>query len=135
MSETGTPTPDPARPAVEPTWSRSERTVPRVVLRPLQEFLQTSTSGAILLFAAVVVALLWANSPWKDAYDELWLTRVSVGVGSWSLDKDLRFWIDDGLMALFFVLVGLRDQARGRLRRAARSDGPRCCPRSQRSAG
>ena len=119
MSETGTPAPDPVRPAMEPTWSRSERTVPRVILRPLQEFLQTSTSGAILLFAAVVVALLWANSPWKESYDELWLTRVSVGIGSWSLDKDLRFWIDDGLMALFFVLVGLeikREVVSGELR-------------------
>ncbi len=119
MSETGMPAPDPVRPAMEPTWSRSERTVPRVILRPLQEFLQTSTSGAILLFAAVVVALLWANSPWKDSYHDLWLTRVSVGVGSWSLDKDIRFWIDDGLMALFFVLVGLeikREVVSGELR-------------------
>ena len=119
MSESGTPTPGSARPAVEPTWSRSDRTVPRVVLRPLQEFLQTSTSGAILLFAAVVVALLWANSPWKDAYDELWLTRVSVGVGSWSIDKDVRFWIDDGLMTLFFLVVGLeikREVVSGELR-------------------
>jgi NhaA family Na+:H+ antiporter len=119
MSESGTPTPGSARPAVEPTWSRSDRTVPRVVLRPLQEFLQTSTSGAILLFAAVIVALLWANSPWKDAYDELWLTRVSVGVGSWAIDKDVRFWIDDGLMTLFFLLVGLeikREVVSGELR-------------------
>jgi len=119
MSESGTPTPRPARPAVEPTWSRSDRIVPRVVLRPLQEFLQTSTAGAILLFGAVVVALLWANSPWKDAYDRLWLTRVSVGVGSWALDEVLRFWIDDGLMALFFLLVGLeikREVVSGELR-------------------
>ncbi len=119
MSESGTPTPGPGRPAVEPTWSRSDRAVPRVVLRPLQEFLQTATSGAILLFAAVVIALLWANSPWKVAYEELWLTRVSVGVGSWAIDKDLRFWIDDGLMALFFVLVGLeikREVVSGELR-------------------
>jgi Na+:H+ antiporter, NhaA family len=119
MSESRTPPPGPARPGVEPTWSRSDRTVPRVVLRPLQEFLQTATSGAILLFAAVVVALLWANSPWKDAYEELWLTRVSVGVGSWAIDKDIRFWIDDGLMALFFLLVGLeikRELVSGELR-------------------
>ena len=64
MSDAGPPTPEARPPAVEPTWSRSERAVPRVFLRPLQEFLKTSTSGAILLFAAVVVALLWANSPW-----------------------------------------------------------------------
>jgi NhaA family Na+:H+ antiporter len=119
MSESGTPTVEPGRPAVEPTWLRSDRTVPRVFLRPLQEFLQTATSGAILLFAAVVVALLWANSPWKSSYEALWLTRVSLGVGSWAIDKDLRFWIDDGLMTLFFLLVGLeikREVVSGELR-------------------
>jgi NhaA family Na+:H+ antiporter len=90
-----------------------------VFLRPLQEFLQTSTSGAILLFAAVIVALLWANSPWRAAYHEVWLTRVTVGVGSWAIDQDLRFWIDDGLMTLFFLLVGLeikREVVSGELR-------------------
>lgn len=119
MSDAGPPTPEARPPAVEPTWARSERAVPRVFLRPLQEFLKTSTSGAFLLFAAVIVALLWANSPWKVTYHELWLTRVTVGVGSWALDKDLRFWIDDGLMSLFFVLVGLeikREVVSGELR-------------------
>ncbi|MEO8477545.1 MAG: Na+/H+ antiporter NhaA [Actinomycetota bacterium] len=119
MSDAGPPTPETRPLAVELTWSRSERAVPRVVLRPLQEFLKTSTSGAFLLFAAVIVALLWANSPWKVTYHELWLTRVTVGVGSWALDKDLRFWIDDGLMSLFFVLVGLeikREVVSGELR-------------------
>ena len=119
MSVAGPPPPDDGLPAVEPTWSRSDRAVPRVFLRPLQEFLETATSGAILLFVAVVAALLWANSPWKDAYHELWLTRVTVGVGGWAIDKDLRFWIDDGLMTLFFLLVGLeikREVVSGELR-------------------
>jgi len=119
MSDTGPSAPDTGPPAVEPTWSRSDRIVPRVFLRPLQEFLETATSGAILLFAAVVVALVWANSPWKDGYHELWLTRVTVGVGSWAIDQDLHFWIDDGLMTLFFLLVGLeikREVVSGELR-------------------
>ena len=100
--------------------SFGERTAwARNLAAPLRDFLSTETGGAIALLAATVAALLWANSPWKDAYDELWLTRVSVGIGSWSLDKDLRIWIDDGLMALFFVLVGLeikREVVSGELR-------------------
>jgi Na+:H+ antiporter, NhaA family len=88
-------------------FSRSDRLVPRVVLRPLQEFLRTSTSGGSVLLLAVLVALIWANSPWRDAYDRLWLTGLSIHLGGWGLDEDLRHWLNDGLMTLFFLLVGL----------------------------
>ena len=54
---------------VKPPWSRSQRLVPRRVVQPLQEFLQTSTASASLLFLAVVLALVWANSPWKAGYE------------------------------------------------------------------
>ncbi len=77
------------------------------MVRPLQEFLQASTSGGMLLVAAAIVALVWANSGAADAYERLWRTQLSVGVGGWTVAEDLRYWVNDGLMALFFLLVGL----------------------------
>jgi len=92
---------------IRASFSRSDRLVPRVVLRPLQEFLQTSTSGGVVLLVAVAVALFLANSPWRDAFDRLWRTDLSVRLGSWRLTEDLVGWVNDGLMTLFFLLVGL----------------------------
>jgi Na+:H+ antiporter, NhaA family len=88
-------------------------------VQPLQEFLQTSTASASLLFLAVVVALAWANSPWKAGYVSLFSTDLSVRLGSQDLDGDLQFWVNDGLMALFFLVVGLeikREVVSGELR-------------------
>jgi NhaA family Na+:H+ antiporter len=88
------------------------------VLRPLQEFLQTSTSSALLLFLAVVAALVWANV--GDSYEAFWHTPVSVRLGDTVIGKDLRFWVNDGLMTLFFLLVGVeikRELTTGELRR------------------
>ena len=65
------PRPIEPRDEVRPPWSRSDRLVPRSVLRPLQEFLETSIASASLLFGAVIVALIWANSPWNASYEAL----------------------------------------------------------------
>ena len=99
-------TPGPG-PAIRPTWAQSNRAVPRRVVRPLQEFLESSTSGGILLVAAAVVALIWANSPLADSYVRLWHTPISLGVGSWTVSDSLRAWVNDGLMSFFFLVVGL----------------------------
>jgi Na+:H+ antiporter, NhaA family len=77
------------------------------IVRPFQEFADKESSGGLLLITAAIVALVWANSPWGDSYTELWGTKLSVGLGSFSLEKDLTHWINDGLMAVFFLLVGL----------------------------
>jgi len=77
------------------------------VMRPFQEFAQKEASGGLLLIAAAIVALVWANSPWGDSYAALWETKLSIGLGNFSLEKDLTHWINDGLMALFFLVVGL----------------------------
>src|SRR5207248_2531248 len=53
------------------------------------------------------IALLWANSPWSASYTSLWQTRFTIGVGGFALNKPLLLWINDGLMAIFFFLVGL----------------------------
>ncbi|HEX4941251.1 MAG TPA: Na+/H+ antiporter NhaA, partial [Actinomycetota bacterium] len=88
-------------------WSRSDRPVPRRIVRPLQEFLSTTTaSGTMLLFAAVI-ALAWANSPWGDAYERFWSTPAELRLGTWAIGDDLRHWVNDGLMTLFFLVVGL----------------------------
>lgn len=107
-------------PEIRVPWSRSDRPVPRRVLRPLQEFLATSTAGATLLLAAVVLALAWANSPWSPSYETLWSARAEVRLGSWAIDLDLRQWVNEGLMTLFFLVVGLeikREFLAGELRR------------------
>jgi Na+/H+ antiporter NhaA len=79
----------------------------RNVPTPLRAFLQTEVSGAVFLLAAAVAALVWVNSPWGSSYDELWSTELSFRIGDVGLDGDLRYWVNDGLMAFFFVVVGL----------------------------
>ena len=69
------------------------------LVRPFQEFASQEASGGILLISCTVVALTWANSPWYGTYFHLWHAKL--------LSQPLHFWINDGLMALFFLLVGL----------------------------
>ena len=96
-----------------------------VGLAPLGRRLRTEAGGAGLLLAATVAALLWANSPIRDNYDAFWHTELAVRVAGAELSLDLRHWVNDGLMALFFFVVGLevkRELALGELadrRRAA----------------
>lgn len=93
-------------------------------LAPLRDFLRTEAAGGALLVGAAVVALAWANSPWKASYQSLWDTGASISVGSHTLALDLRHWVNDGLMTVFFLVVGLeikREVTTGHLagRRAA----------------
>ncbi len=74
---------------------------------PLREFLATESAGAAFIAVAAVIALVWANSPWRESYESLWSTRLSVSLGGHSIDLDLRHWVNDGLMTIFFLLVGL----------------------------
>jgi NhaA family Na+:H+ antiporter len=80
---------------------------PRRVSRALQELLSSSAAGAGLLLVAVVVALIWANSPFRGTYVDLWSTDLVLGAGRWAIREDLRHWMNDGLMTLFFLLAGL----------------------------
>ncbi|MCC7478922.1 Na+/H+ antiporter NhaA [bacterium] len=72
-----------------------------------EAFAEIESSSGILLMACALLAMLWANSPWADSYFALWHHHISIGFNSYSLDLDLHHWINDGLMALFFFLVGL----------------------------
>jgi len=86
--------------------ARERPPVERIV-RAFQDFAQKQSSGGILLIIATAVALIWANSLWGESYAALWHTKLSVGVGDFSITKDLTHWINDGLMAVFFLVVGL----------------------------
>ena len=87
-----------------PHWS--DTSLARV-LHPIQEFIHNSASGGVVLMIAAVVALVIANSPLAGAYDALLHTHIAVTVGPFQLDESILHWINDGLMAIFFFLVGL----------------------------
>jgi Na+/H+ antiporter NhaA len=93
----------------------------------LREFIDTENASAIVLLAATLAALVWANSPWSDSYSELWHTVFSLRLGGHELSLDLRHWVNDGLMALFFFVVGLeirRELDMGELRERRRVATP-----------
>jgi len=77
------------------------------LLRPIQAFTKLEAAGGLLLIACTIIALGWANSPWAASYFHLWHINVTFGFGSAQLSEELHFWINDGLMAVFFLLVGL----------------------------
>lgn len=77
------------------------------LLKSFDSFFKMEAAGGIALMACTIVALVWANSPWAATYHALWETKLTVGVGSWMLSKAAILWINDGLMAIFFFVVGL----------------------------
>jgi NhaA family Na+:H+ antiporter len=94
------------------------------VIDPLRDFLRAEASGGIVLVGAAGVALGWANSPWRSSYGRLWGHHVQVHLGSHGIDLSLQHWVNDGLMTIFFFVVGLeikREMTSGHLagRRAA----------------
>jgi NhaA family Na+:H+ antiporter len=91
----------------DPTFLASDRFVARVLARPVVRFLHIEASGGVLLLVATVAALGWANSPWSTSYEDLWGTTLSIRFGDFEITENLRHWVNDGLMALFFFVVGL----------------------------
>ena len=80
--------------------------------------MRIEASSGIILLTTAVVAIAWANSPWAESYHALWRTPISLGLGSWVFERDLHFLINDFLMAIFFLVVGLeikRELAEGAL--------------------
>lgn len=82
---------------------------PRVarLLRPFQQFFQTEASSGLVLLFCAVIALWWANSPWGSSYFRLWETPIAIRFGEQALTLSLKHWINDALMAIFFLVVGL----------------------------
>jgi NhaA family Na+:H+ antiporter len=79
----------------------------RRIIYPLQEFIQAESFSGILLMFVTLVALAWANSPWSETYSQTWNTPLTIAFGEFGLTKAAILWINDGLMAIFFFVVGL----------------------------
>ncbi len=77
------------------------------VINPFNRIINNSKASGAVLFAATIVALVWANSPWQDSYHKIWNLHFSIGFLGKAIDKSLHHWINDGLMAMFFFVVGL----------------------------
>lgn len=79
----------------------------KYVIQPVSQFISKSTTGGIVLFVAALVAIFFANSPWAEDYAHFWHQHVVIAFGDYKLDMTLHHWINDGLMAIFFFVVGL----------------------------
>ncbi|NHJ05113.1 MAG: Na+/H+ antiporter NhaA [Candidatus Heimdallarchaeota archaeon] len=77
------------------------------VVSPLQRFIQQEATSSKILMACIFVGLIWANIPWGDTYNFVWETIISINIGNSSLSQPLLLWINDGLMVLFFFVIGL----------------------------
>jgi NhaA family Na+:H+ antiporter len=74
---------------------------------PLQRFIKKEASGSRVLIICIFIGLLWINLPFGDSYVNLWNTHLSFSIGSYSFNQSILHWINDGLMAIFFFLIGL----------------------------
>lgn len=81
--------------------------VDKYILKPVNHFISQSSTGGIVLFIAAVIAIFFANSPWAEAYSNIWHHKFGVSFGDLELKMTLHHWINDGLMAIFFFVVGL----------------------------
>jgi NhaA family Na+:H+ antiporter len=93
-------------PSPPEAWPAAREAAKRL-LSPVEHFLAIEASSGIVLLAAAAVALLWANSPWRSAYEALLHTPLGLRVGGLEFERDLHFWVNDGLMVVFFFVVGL----------------------------
>ncbi|HLV47258.1 MAG TPA: Na+/H+ antiporter NhaA [Flavobacterium sp.] len=79
----------------------------KYVIQPVNRFISKSTTGGIVLFIAALIAIFFANSPWAEDYAHFWHQHINISFGNYQLDMALHHWINDGLMAIFFFVVGL----------------------------
>src|SRR4051794_15711595 len=77
------------------------------LLRPLDAMLSAQSSGGVILMVSAVIALVWANSPWGESYAKFWHAKVGINVFGRGRGMSLEHWVNDGLMVVFFLLVGL----------------------------
>ena len=89
------------------TWATSERFVPRRFVRPVARFTQIEAASGVVLLVAAVLAIIWANSQWSDTYFRILETPLTVELGGFHLEETVLHLINDGLMAIFFFVVGL----------------------------
>jgi NhaA family Na+:H+ antiporter len=77
------------------------------VFETLQRFLHVEAVSGVVLLIAATTAMIWANSSFAQSYDALWYTPLSIGLGTFIFSKTLHFWINDVLMTVFFLVVGM----------------------------
>lgn len=81
--------------------------VARIIRLPVQRYIHTESLSGLVLIAATIIALVWANSPWYENYLVFLKTHLTIDVAIFSIDLSVQHWINDGLMAIFFFVVGL----------------------------
>ena len=105
-----------------PTFASSDNSLAKFVARPVLRFVDREVAGGILLLVATAIALIWVNIGWDDSYNDFWHTEIELAVGTWHLPHmSVGHFVNDGLMALFFFVVGLeikRELVTGDLRSA-----------------
>jgi Na+:H+ antiporter, NhaA family len=106
MSAMMSPSADPLPPSPPEAWEPLLR-LARLAGRPLERFLRIEAASGILLIVAAAVALLWANSAWASSYVSLWSTPIGLRIGDFAFERSLLWMVNDGLMAIFFFVVGL----------------------------
>jgi len=97
------------------------------LMRPFEDFFKRQASGGLVLLGTTIIALILANSPWSQSYYHFWETDVTLGAEAFGLTMSLHHWINDGLMAVFFFVVGLeikREFLAGELAEAGRAALP-----------
>ena len=77
------------------------------ILKPLERYMHNESTAGILLIFSALIAMVWANSPWGDTYIQLWEYELSLRVAEYEITNNLHHWINDGLMAMFFFVIGL----------------------------
>ena len=90
------------RPAIPRVQTLSEKAYLRFL-----RFTEIEAFSGFILLAAAAIALIWANSSFANSYDALWHTPIGFSLGAWHYEQSLHFWINDGLMTLFFLVVGM----------------------------
>ncbi len=92
---------------------------PKRVATLFDTFLKDESIGGKLILIAALLSLIVVNSPLRDEFNHFWHLPLSIGLGSWNLSLDLRHWVNEGLMAFFFLVVGLeikRELIKGELK-------------------
>jgi len=92
---------------IHSTWLDSNRLVPAKFVRPVLEYTRIEAAGGFILLIAATIAIIWANSPWYESYFELFDTHIRFDGAIFHIDESLKHFINDGLMAIFFFVVGL----------------------------
>ncbi len=77
------------------------------IISPFQKFVKIESLSGLLLFSATIIALIWANSSYGQVYESIWQYKIGIRFQGFELEKPLILWINDGLMAIFFFLIGL----------------------------